>query len=123
MVSFYFPAKAMGSSMSLKQAYKMSDGFAIKIIMSTILAILPTLVMGIGFYLFAHAGLMMLAQEIKPLYYGAGMVLLGLLFMLWLFVKLYYIPLIFVIGVTVLSNYYQYVMRNSQSLYDQSASR
>lgn len=101
----------------------MSDGFAIKIIMSTILAILPTLVMGIGFYLFAHAGLMMLAQEIKPLYYGAGMVLLGLLFMLWLFVKLYYIPLIFVIGVTVLSNYYQYVMRNSQSLYDQSASR
>lgn len=113
-VVFYFPSKATGNDITLKQSIKMTDGYIWKMFAAGFLANLKTL----GYLiLYLIAGLLALGMT--------GFIAVSLLndsfleyagfivgSMLSLPIILYFQPLLTILGVTVLSNYYQHALQN-----------
>ena len=110
---FYFPSKATGNSITLKQSYKMTKGYVWKLFASYVWAsfILFLIVLAyaiggamiLGLLLFAINSI---AASLAPIF----TVILGAAFILPL--ALFFQPIFAIIWVTVLSNYYQYVLQN-----------
>ncbi len=119
--SFYFPAKATGNSLTLKQALSMTKGYvwkfvaayflaALRITVAMILFIFITvLILGGGLALFKSLFDMNISLPLIEFSFG---------YILALPIILYFQPVLTVIGVTVLSNFYQYALQNSGSSYD-----
>ena len=110
---FYFPAKATGRHITLGQSFKMTTGYVWKLLAASFLAYLKLL--------FIMFGLLILLMVLLTTVYAFGLpeayensaeIILISLFTLPTAGLIQ--PLFTVIWVTVLSNYYQYVMQNEQ---------
>lgn len=107
-LAFYFPAKATGNDITLRESFKMTTGYIWKLLWASFWAPLKMTgilllygIVGLGiifsfFYSFPEASLWV-------------EVLLTVLFVLP--IALYFQPIITIISITVLSNYYQYALR------------
>ena len=108
-VCFYFPARAVNSGITLSQAFRLTNGYLWKIISSTFRAALYPILILLGFSLIMGV-LLALVLAFLPL--GGAIEVLSL--MVVLPVKLYFEPLLTIIGVTALSNYYLYAIQNEE---------
>ena len=112
---FYFPSKATGNNLSLKQSYHLTKGYVWKIIGSSILASWRVYLAMIGYMILAFTSLAFLgiAAGVSGADVGnmstAGFIA-GALVMLP--VTFYFQPILTVLGVTVLSNFYQHALQN-----------
>ncbi len=112
---FYFPSKATGNNLSLKQSYRLTKGYVWKIIAANILAGWRVYLVMIGYMILAFASLGFLGVAAGVSGAGeehltnAGFVA-GALIMIP--VTFYFQPILTVLGVTVLSNFYQHALQN-----------
>lgn len=109
---FYFPAKATGKHISLGQSFQMTKGYTWKLIAASFMAYLKILLLAIvyligGGILLAGGFFAISSLGIESKLPSA---LLQIIYTLPL--TLFFQPLFAVIWVTVLSNYYQYVLQN-----------
>ncbi len=104
---FYFPAKAVGASITLREAFDMTKGYLWKIICASFRASIRLVLIAL-LYSMILAGLSFSYAYIAHTVSGAY--LLG--FILGLPLILYIQPLLTVLGVTVLSNYYLHAVQN-----------
>lgn len=111
--SFYFPAKATGAPITLAQSYRMSGGYCVKIFIANLRATFRLLILAICYGLVFGIIVGVLSTVLSG---SAGIAHL-VQFAFQMPLKLYFEPLITVIGITVLSNYYQYVLQNKKELY------
>lgn len=100
-LSFYFPAKAIDAPTSLRAAFHLSRGYVIRLLTAPIIS---------SFTLFLMACLISFVSAFVARGEGLSFVLLNLL--LQLPILLYIGPLMTVIYITVLSNYYQDALKN-----------
>lgn len=131
-LSFYFPAKATDSLLTLQQAYKLSEGYIWKILSVGILSQLRMILILILYLIVLAIVLSVVAKGLFSAFsvtehintefinfVAAGMLIfLGKI--LTLPISLYIQPLMTVYGVTVLSNYYQHAIQNKAEFYKQS---
>ncbi len=110
-VCFYFPAMAVNAGITLSQAFRLTQGYVWKIISSTFRAAFSFILMLVVF-IFAMGMLLVLVSVVFPLPFGSVPAILGLF--ITLPVKLYFVPLLTIIGVTALSNYYLYAIQNEE---------
>lgn len=114
-LSFYFPAKATGADLTLKESFALSKGYALRLFFTPIFAtwkvILATIVYAIIAFAIVFAIGMMLGGNIN----GASPVSLMLEFIASLPIALFLNPLISILSITVLSNYYQYATQNQMN--------
>lgn len=108
-VLFYLPGKAVNADMTLRKSWAMSKGYIWKLINSGFLATWRVILAYIA-YLVAAA---VLGSMIGNALFGPG----GILFYLFFYIVMlplfaYFTPLLSVLGVTVLSNYYQWAINN-----------
>lgn len=112
-VVFYFPSKATGNSITLRQSFTMTDGYVWKMFAANILAALKLFFILIGFLIVAAVFLGIMAVVFAAVFpdfmHSIGFVL-G--FSMMLPVVFYFQPLFAIIAVTVLSNYYQHALQN-----------
>lgn len=108
-VCFYFPAKAVNSGITLSQAFRLTNGYLWKTISSTFRAALWTILMVIAFVLAMGVFLTFILMFIP---FGGAIEILSLIVVLPM--KLYFEPLLTIIGVTALSNYYLYAIQNEE---------
>lgn len=131
-LSFYFPAKATDSPLTLGQAYKLSEGYIWKIFSVGVLSQLRMILILILYYIVLAIILFFVARGLSPAFsltenidekfiniVVAGM-LISLGKILILPISIYMQPLMIVYGVTVLSNYYQHAMQHKTEFYKQS---
>lgn len=108
-VCFYFPAKAVDASITLSQAFVLTKGYLWKIISATFRASFKLILLLIAFVIVAAICVFVLVMFL-PL---SGMpMVLGLIVDLPM--QLYFGPLLTIIGVTALSNYYLYAIQNEE---------
>lgn len=112
---FYFPSKATGNNLTLKQSYKLTKGYVWKIIASNFLAAWRVILAMMGYLFLAFASIAFLGSVAG--FSGAdGDTMGNAAFMMGALVMVpvtfYLQPLLTVLGVTVLSNYYQHAMQN-----------
>lgn len=105
---FYFPAKAVNSSLTLKQSFSLTRGYIWKLIAATFMAILKTWGLMILYMLIVFMGGMSVIGYI----FGSGVIAHIASFLLNLPMTLYFQPLLIAYGVTGLSNYYMHAMQN-----------
>lgn len=105
--SFYFPAKAVDSDMTLKQSFALTKGYLWKLICATFFASwrVILLVFAFGFV----AGILIVGIAFALPIDKAGHTI-G--FIIALPITVYLQPLLTVLAVTVLSNYYMYAMQH-----------
>lgn len=105
---FYFPAKAVHSDITLKQSIALSKGYLLKLIAGSFFASwrVSLALFGCVFVLMFVVGIL---AVILPFDRVGNTI--GLIFTLPIIV--YLSPLLTVLGVTVLSNYYLYAVQNS----------
>ncbi len=108
-VIFYLPGKAVNANMTLRKSWHMSKGYIWKLISAGFLSSWRVLLVYIT-YLVAAA---ILGGLIGNALFGAQ----GILFYLFFYIIMlplyaYFTPLLSVLGVTVLSNYYQWAINN-----------
>lgn len=110
-LSFYFPAKAIGNDLTLKQAFALSEGYVLRLIFAPIFAMWKVMLMTIAYVFVGFLVLLLLGMIAGSLIQsGAGAVVVQFLFAAP--IHLYFSPLLTVFGVTVLSNFYQYALQN-----------
>ena len=112
---FYLPAKALGADVGLRQALSLSDGYVWKCIGAGFRAVIRvTLVtMAYGFVGVFIIGIIMVATgTIGPNGTGVGLEDKLIAFLVMLPITAYFMPLSTLLGVTVVSNYYQHAMQN-----------
>ena len=111
-VMFYFPAKATGRHISLKESFRMTTGYVWKMIASSFVAYLKLFFIMLGYLIAGFiiiAGLSFVALSIG-INEQITATILGTIFTMP--IVAFFQPLFAIIWVTVLSNYYQYVMQN-----------
>jgi hypothetical protein len=104
--SFYFPAKAVDNSITFKQSYRLTTGYYWKFMGSLFLTPLRVFLILIAYMIVGIPLLIFLSTTVEAL----NPSILGFLFSVPIFS--YFTPLLYVYGVTVLSNYYQYALQN-----------
>lgn len=106
-LSFYFPAKAVNANMTLGQAFRLSKGYLWKLIASSFLASIRFVLLYVCLMLAAMTVLFGLMTVTGPGFaHTLGFFLFGIPS------AVYFEPLLTIIGVTALSNYYLYAMQN-----------
>lgn len=110
-LSFLLPAIALNTPLTLRQCFIMTHGYLIKMIFSSILA--SVRLIGLVLLYVVTVGILMAITVGKSQEAHAAIQILN--FLLNLPIIAYFQPLLTVIGVTVVSNYYQYEMQNEQS--------
>ncbi len=108
-VVFYLPGKAVNADMTLRKSWTMSKGYIWKLVSSGFLATWRVILAYIA-YLVAAA---VIGGTIGSALFGTD----GILFYLFFYILMlplfaYFTPLLSVLGVTVLSNYYQWAINN-----------
>ena len=106
-VVFYFPSKATGNTITLKQSFKMTDGYIIRMFCANILAALKPFLIMMAYLILAGVLVGSLAFAAQN---SAFTSFLGFVYAMP--IVLYFQPLLTIIGVTVLSNYYQHALQN-----------
>lgn len=109
--SFFFPARATGNNLTLMQAFALSKGYVLRMILTPFIAMWKVMLIYMAYVLLGIAILF----GISGLFSGAFSQGIGAVILLFLFgapIQLYFEPLFLVIGVTVLSNFYQYAQQN-----------
>lgn len=110
--SFYFPAKAVDSSISLKQSFSLTKGYIWKMLFSYLLAaVKPILII----FVYVFAVMFTLGIIFGLLGMGdsfTGLLSLVITFIVMLPVYAYFQPLLTIIAVSILSNYYQHALQN-----------
>lgn len=110
--SFYFPAKAVDSSITLKQSFNLTHGYFWKMLFSYMLAAVKPLlivfvyVVAVMFTLGVVFGLLGMGESFT------GLLSLIITFIVMLPVYGYFQPLLTIIAVSILSNYYQHALQN-----------
>lgn len=110
--SFYFPAKAVNTPLTLKEAFKLSKGYALKFYGSSWMMSWRVLALSFIYLAFYFGVIMSIAssnesnmESSKGTFYIAE-------FFLTLPLKLYFDVLLYTLGVTALSNYYLWATKN-----------
>jgi hypothetical protein len=106
-VCFYFPARAVNSSITLKQSFSLTKGYIWKLVGATFMASLKTLGL-----LFLYMLFVVISISVTGYIFGAGVITHIVGFLLALPTTLYFQPLLTAYGVTGLSNYYMHAMQN-----------
>tara|TARA_R110001592_G_scaffold29350_9_gene106606 strand:- start:25202 stop:25999 length:798 start_codon:yes stop_codon:yes gene_type:complete len=105
---FYFPAKAIDKSITLEEAYAMSNGYLLKIIFSSILASLRVIALAI----LASIVTVIIVKIAMPTSQTPSVGNQMAEFAKSLPMMLYFQPILSVIGVTAISNYYMWAKSN-----------
>ncbi len=107
-LSFYFPAKATGNDLTLKQAFRMSKGYAWNMFITSMWAPIKTMLLLILYFIL---GLIVVGILLVSL--GGGQLITGLLSILFtLPILVFFNPILAAFGVTVVSNFYQHALQN-----------
>ena len=116
-ICFYFPAKATDKHVTFRHSFAMTKGLVFKLVIASILAALK---MWFWMVLYAIAGLgvvfalgMAVGGTFGESATDVASASLGFLYAVP--IAIYFQPILTVIGVTVLSNYYQYALQNRPS--------
>ncbi len=122
--SFYFPAKAVDTNLTLLESFEMTNGYFKGLCFASFLASLKLILLVFCYYILVGAltvGLVVLytynSPELQQQIDNGQEIDLGVLGALWGFLItlptiLYFQPLFTAIGVTGLSNYYMHAMQN-----------
>ena len=106
-LSFYFPAKAVNSAITFKQSFDLTKGYCWKMVLATLLAALKIILLMILYIVIASLVLGGLASFLS------GPIAESILTILLVTpIVLYVQPMVTLIGVTVLSNYYQHALQH-----------
>lgn len=107
-IGFYFPAKAINNSITFRQSYELTQGYFWKLMGAGILASLKYILITIVYFL----GVGVLIGGLSTLF-GESVFISNLLgFTLMIPFLAFIQPILAVIGVTVLSNYFQHALQN-----------
>jgi hypothetical protein len=112
-ISFYLPAKAVDAGITLRQSWNMTTGYAWKMFVAGFLSSWRILLITLAYALMAGALGGMLGGTLF------GVESLGFRFVMFICLLpliVYAQPLMTVIGVTVLSNYYQWAINNPRNV-------
>jgi len=111
-VMFYFPAKATGQHVTLKQSYKMTTGYVWKMIAASFVGYFKLFLIMMAYIIVGVTVLASLAYAAGKLgiHDQSAAIILQSIYMIPLVA--FFQPLFTVIWVTVLSNYYQYVLQH-----------
>lgn len=110
--AFYFPSKATGDNISIIQSMKMTKGYIEKIISTSIRAISGIIVKMLGFAAIGIIAAKILKMFIKQPSIEAYITPILYNFVFPLAFALYFLPLLIITGVTVLSYYYQSALKD-----------
>lgn len=116
-LSFYFPSKATGGDLTLKQAYQLSRGYVLRLIFTPFVAMWRVIFLYIGYVIIGVAVMYGFGYIIGQAA-GEGLLSVILLFLFGLPIQIYFEPLLAVMAVTVLSNFYQHALQNLQYNFD-----
>lgn len=113
-IIFYFPSKATGNNVTLQESFAMTTGYIWKLIGANFLAALKTFLFMVLYIILGIVVLGIIGATIG----GAGLLeqaqfifsIMGVIYALP--IAFYFQPLLTIIGVTVLSNYYQHALQN-----------
>ncbi len=109
-ICFYFPARAVNSDMDMSTSFRLTKGYFWKLLWAYIRASIRVIGLLLLYYMVASMAIMPLVFMSGT---DGGMVATNIAgFLIALPVMLYFQPLLTVLGVTVLSNYYQHAMQN-----------
>lgn len=105
----YFPAKAVNAEITLRQVFDLSKGYLWKCMNASFFASLKMMIL-----LFVYMIVMVVVMV--PVYMsGSGVVPMAAFeFILTLPMVIYFSPILTIIGVTVLSNYYLYALQHQE---------
>jgi hypothetical protein len=108
-ISFYFPGKAIGADMSFKKSWSMTKGYIWKMLAAGFSAGWRLMLASIAYGVVAGA----IAGGLASALFGTESPAFDfMLFIALLPITLYFQALITIIGVTVVSNYYQWAINN-----------
>lgn len=110
-ISFYFPSKATGGDLTLNQSFQLSKGYVLRLIFTPFFAMWKMLLIYLGYVILGVAVMYGLGYILGQAA-GEGLLSVFLLFLFGAPIQLYFEPLLAVIGVTVLSNFYQHALHN-----------
>jgi len=118
---FYFPAKATGSNITLKQSFAMTTGYVWKMTASSFVAYLKLFLIMLAYIIVGLTimGALAFASASIGIDKRLAATILNILFTVPIIA--FFQPLFAVVWVTVLSNYYQYVLQNEAPLSNRSA--
>lgn len=103
---FYFPAKATNSSITFKESYQLTTGYFWKFAGTMFMAPLKFILLLFG-YMFLGLILSTIVAMVIPSTSIAHIVS----FLFYVPLTIYFYPILYVFGVTVLSNYYQHAIQ------------
>lgn len=109
--SFYFPAKATGNDLSMNQAFKLSEGYVLRLCFAPFYAMWRILLITIGYFALMMA-IAFLVHATLPDLMDIPSISVVFQFLLTAPIYLYFSPLMTIAGVGVLSNFYQYALQN-----------
>lgn len=115
--SFYFPSKATGDTLSIGEAFKLTHGYAWRLIIVPLLSmwkvILASIIyLALGFVVLMVA-IMITGGEDGLISAGLGAVIAGFIYNAP--IHFFFTPIMTIITITVLSNYYQYAVQNTHT--------
>lgn len=111
-ICFYFPAKAVNASITFKESFALTKGYFWKLAGAYALSVLRY-ILGVILYLIGVALLGFITAILGGESLGENTVAAIILdTVLTLPIVLYFYPLFYAVGVTVLSNYYQHAIQN-----------
>jgi hypothetical protein len=124
-ISFYFPAKALDSHISFSDSYRLTSGYFWKMMLTSIrsfwrlVLVFILLMAAFGFVSGVLAVTVFNTDSVEPLFKGAYTQVISQQFQVIIGV-LFFQPLFTVLGVTILSNYYQHALRHKPSSGDEA---
>lgn len=106
-LSFYFPSKATGNTITFKQSFILTKGYVWKLIAASFLAAIKLWLIMLAYLILGGILYGILVTTIQIAALQAALTLVYVLP-----IVLYFQPLLTVISITVLSNYYQHALQN-----------
>ncbi len=106
--SFYFPAKAVDNAITFRESFRLTKGYLWKLIATGIRASAKLWLLLLAYILVVFAVMASMAFITS----GTGPLFHLVVFLIQLPMALYFQPLLTIIGVTALSNYYMHAMQN-----------
>lgn len=110
-ISFYFPALATDNPISLKQAFRMTKGYVSSILLAGFFASWRMILIAYGYVVaigIVSVGTIMILGEASALLNAVGFILI-------VPIIAYIQPILMILNVTVLSNYYQRALQYGQT--------
>ena len=109
--TFYFPAKAVNNSITLKESFRLTKGYVFKLLSASFIASLKYIVGLVVYFVVIFLMLGLFSTILGDL--GNNAVMQGIFgFFFSLPVLIYFYPILIVVGVTAISNYYLYALQH-----------